>query len=117
MIFVITNNAATDNNDVNVSFIISIFPRKNRFFLVFGNAEKNIRLFHHLDKSEHFVRSFVGILQSDDILISANVNDSITEITRQYHIIDMMLDVRAGDIVTLKILRNGEEQTVSITIT
>ena len=28
-----------------------------------------------------------------------------------------MLGVRAGDVVTLKILRGGEEQTVSITIT
>ena len=58
-----------------------------------------------------------GILQAEDILVSATVNGNTTEITRQYHIIDMMLDMRAGDIVTLKILRGGEEKTVSITIT
>ena len=58
-----------------------------------------------------------GILQAGDVLVSATVNGNTTEITRQYHIIDMMLDVRAGDIVTLKILRGGEEKTVSITIT
>ena len=58
-----------------------------------------------------------GILQAGDILVSATVGDSTTEITRQYHIIDMMLDVRVGDVVTLKILRAGEEKTVSITIT
>ena len=58
-----------------------------------------------------------GILQAEDVLVSATVNGNTTEITRQYHIIDMMLDVRAGDVVTLKILRGGEEQTVSITIT
>ena len=40
-----------------------------------------------------------------------------TEITRRYHIIDMMIDVRVGDVVTLKILRAEEEKTVSITIT
>ena len=57
------------------------------------------------------------ILQAEDILISATLNGSTTEITRQYHIIDMMLDVHAGDVVTLNILRNGEEKTVSITIT
>ena len=58
-----------------------------------------------------------GILQAEDVLVSATVNGITTEITRQYHIIDMMLDVRAGDVVTLKILREGSEEIVSITIT
>ena len=58
-----------------------------------------------------------GILQAEDILVSATVNGNTTEITRQYHIIDMMLDVRVGDVVILNILRSGEEKTVSITIT
>ena len=58
-----------------------------------------------------------GILQAEDVLVSATVNGNTTEITRQYHIIDMMLDVRVGDVVTMKILRGGEEMTVSITIT
>ena len=38
-------------------------------------------------------------------------------ITRQYHMIDMMLDVRVGDTVSLTVLRNGEEVTVEIEIT
>ena len=58
-----------------------------------------------------------GILQAEDVLVSATVNGITTKITRQYHIIDMMLDVRAGDVVTLKILREGSEEIVSITIT
>lgn len=58
-----------------------------------------------------------GVLQAGDVLVSANINGNTTEITRQYHIIDMMLDVRVGDVVTLHILRAGEEKTVSITIT
>ena len=58
-----------------------------------------------------------GVLQAGDVLVSANINGNTTEITRQYHIIDMMLDVRVGDVVTLHILREGEEKTVSITIT
>jgi len=58
-----------------------------------------------------------GVLQAEDILVSATVGGNTTNITRQYHIIDMMLDVRVGDVVTLKILRTGEEKTVSITIT
>ena len=58
-----------------------------------------------------------GILQAEDVLVSATLNGEVTEITRQYHIIDMMLDVRVGDVVILNILRSGEKKTVSITIT
>ena len=58
-----------------------------------------------------------GVLQAGDVLVSATVGGNTTDITRQYHIIDMMLDVRVGDLVTLKILRADEEKTVSITIT
>lgn len=58
-----------------------------------------------------------GVLMVGDILVSATVNGVTTELTRQYHVIDMMLDVRAGDVVALDILRDGEEKTVSITVT
>ena len=58
-----------------------------------------------------------GTLQSGDILISATIKGQQTEITRQYHIIDMMLDVRAGDTIELDILREGEALSVSIQIT
>ena len=58
-----------------------------------------------------------GVLRSGDVLVSATINGNTTHITRQYHIIDMMLDVRVGDVVTLNILRDGKEQSVSITIT
>ncbi len=58
-----------------------------------------------------------GVLQAEDVLVSASLNGKTTKITRQYHIIDMMLDVRVGDVVELTILRGGEEKTVNITIT
>ena len=58
-----------------------------------------------------------GVLQKDDVLLSATVNGEKTAITRQYHIIDMMLDVRVGDVVVLDILRGSEKSTVQITIT
>ena len=37
--------------------------------------------------------------------------------TRQYQVIDLMLDVRVGDEVVFTLLRDGNEITVSITIT
>ena len=59
-----------------------------------------------------------GVLEKGDILLSASVNgESTSEITRQYHAIDMMLSVRVGDVITLRILRGGEEQSVSMTVT
>ena len=58
-----------------------------------------------------------GVLQVNDVLVSATVNDQTVDITRQYHMIDLMLDVRVGDCITLNILRDGEEKTVSVTIT
>ena len=45
-----------------------------------------------------------------DIIVSASFRGKTLKITRQYHIIDMMLDVRAQDTVTLNIIRNGEEK-------
>ncbi len=57
------------------------------------------------------------VLQTEDVLLSATLNEKTVEITRQYCIIDMMLDVRVGDTVQLTILRDGEEKTVAIPIT
>ena len=58
-----------------------------------------------------------GKLKKDDVLLSVTINGTTTEITRQYHAIDMMIDIRVGDTVTLKVLRDGEEKSVSIEIT
>ena len=58
-----------------------------------------------------------GALQAEDVLLRAKLNGKTVEITRQYHIIDLMLDVRVGDTVELTVLRGGEEKTVSIKIT
>lgn len=58
-----------------------------------------------------------GVLQEGDFLLSVTVNGEKKEITRQYHIVDMMLDVRVGDVVALEILRGTEVSTVQMTIT
>lgn len=58
-----------------------------------------------------------GVLMADDVLLSAVFGERVIEIKRQYHIIDMMLDVRVGDVVTFNVIRNGERVSVSLTIT
>ena len=51
-----------------------------------------------------------GVLQVGDVLVRASVNGEMVEITRQYHVIDMMLSVREGDTVTFDILREGKKR-------
>ena len=58
-----------------------------------------------------------GVLMADDVLLSAVFGERVIEIKRQYHIIDIMLDVRVGDVVMLDVIRNGERVSVSLTIT
>ena len=58
-----------------------------------------------------------GILNEGDTFVSSTLNENVTEINRQYDIIDMMLDVRAGDTVNFNIIRDGKNINVSITIT
>ena len=58
-----------------------------------------------------------SILKESDIIKSITIAEKTTEITRQYHLIDSMLDVRKGDTVSLLIVRDGVELTVSTIIT
>lgn len=58
-----------------------------------------------------------GILKAGDIVKTLKIGEKKIEITRQYHLIDAMLDVRVGDKITLEIERNGEPKTVTTTIT
>ncbi len=58
-----------------------------------------------------------GALQVDDILVSITLNGETKQITRQHHVIDMMLNARAGDTVEITVLRNGKECTVSFDLT
>ncbi len=57
------------------------------------------------------------ILQAGDIIKSITVGERTASVTRQHHLIDAMLDVRVGDTVSLVIIRDGAEMTVSTVIT
>ncbi len=58
-----------------------------------------------------------AILEAGDIVKSITIGDKTISVTRQHHLIDAMLDVRVGDTVSLVILRDGAEMTVSTSIT
>ncbi len=57
------------------------------------------------------------ILKAGDVVKSIMIGENTITVTRQHHLIDAMLDVRVGDTVSLLIVREGTEMTVSTTIT
>lgn len=57
-----------------------------------------------------------GKLKVGDVIKSITIDKKTSDITRQHHLIDTMLDARVGDTVTFTVERNGQEVSVSITI-
>ena len=57
------------------------------------------------------------VFKAGDVIKSLTVGNKTINITRQYHLTDAMLDVRVGDTISVLIVRDDAEMTVSITIT
>ena len=58
-----------------------------------------------------------NILQENDIVKQIKIGDRVVEVTRQYQLIDAMLDARVGDTVSITVIRSGVEITLDIVIT
>lgn len=58
-----------------------------------------------------------SVFQTGDVILSASLNGTVTQITRQHHVIDLMITARPGDSVEFEILRGGEKVTLTITVT
>lgn len=58
-----------------------------------------------------------GKILPGDILRSFSIRGQSSELTRQYHIVDAMLTAREGDVITVGVIRNGEEVFVDMTMT
>ncbi len=59
----------------------------------------------------------LGKLKVNDRFLSITVAGETYEIYRTFHLIERMIDARVGDTVTFKILRDGNEMDISITVT
>lgn len=57
------------------------------------------------------------VLREGDVLVRSSLNGHTKELTRQYHLIDLLLTARVGDQLELTVLREGEEVTLTIDIT
>ncbi len=58
-----------------------------------------------------------SVFQVGDVFVSAKLDDATLSITRQHHVIDLMLTARPGDTVIFTVLRGGKEITVEVTVT
>ena len=56
-------------------------------------------------------------LQENDVIVSAGINGKMIEITRQHHLIDLILEARIGDTMTFNVLREGELIGIDVLIT
>ncbi len=55
-----------------------------------------------------------GLLKKGDVLKEATISGVTSKLTRRFHLIDLLLQVRLGDSVSLKIERDGVEKEVQI---
>lgn len=59
-----------------------------------------------------------GIFKANDVIKSVRINDGKTiSVTRQFHVIDHMLNARVGDTIYTVVERNGVEMTLEVNIT
>ena len=58
-----------------------------------------------------------GVLQVGDVIHSIKIGGETYEVTRIYHIVDIMLNARVGDTVTISYTRGTTDATTTITIT
>ena len=58
-----------------------------------------------------------SVFQVGDVLVSAKLNGTQKTLTRQHHIIDLLLTARVGDVVEFTVLRGGVETNLTVTIT
>ena len=56
------------------------------------------------------------VFEAGDILVSATLNGVTKPLTRQHHLIDLLVTARVGDVVEFVVQRGGQEVTLSVTI-
>lgn len=58
-----------------------------------------------------------GVFKANDVIKSITIGEKTINVTRKHHLIDNMLDARVGDTVSFKIIREGKEMSLQVTIT
>jgi len=58
-----------------------------------------------------------SVFKPGDIIVSVSMKGVEKLLTRQYHVIDLMLTARVGDVVEFTVLRDGVETKLQVTVT
>ena len=58
-----------------------------------------------------------SVFKKGDVLVSVSLGDRTKTITRQHHVIDMMLTARVGDEVVFEVLRDGKIVALTVIVT
>ena len=58
-----------------------------------------------------------AVFKKGDVLVSVSLGDRTKTITRQHHVIDMMLNARVGDEVVFEVMRDGKIVALTVIVT
>ena len=57
-----------------------------------------------------------GKLQAGDVIKSVAINSNQKQITRSFHLSDFLINARAGDTITLTVIREVEDEPVEMQV-
>lgn len=89
----------------------------NDSYAVYDDATGTVSIEQTITVMEVSPTQIGKVFQTDDVLISATLGNVTKQITRQHHIIDLMINARVGDTVYFRVLRDGKVTSVAVTIT
>lgn len=84
---------------------------------VYDDATGRVSVVETVEIYEVTAGQIGAVFQPGDVLVSVTVGGNTKPITRQHHVIDMMMTARVGDTVQFVVLRGGVETNLSLTVT
>ena len=84
---------------------------------VYDAATGSIRIVETVQIHEVSPGQIGSVFKQGDVLVSLSLNGQTKTITRQHHVIDMMLTASVGDEAVFEVLRDGKIIALTITVT
>ena len=84
---------------------------------VYDPETGNMEIVERVEILEVSAGQIGSVFKTGDVLLRCTLRGQTVEITRQHHMIDLMITARVGDVVEVTVLRDGKEVTLSLGIT